>query len=384
MAEFTKWRRFDLTKRLEKIRKAFRREAVWSAEDVPVVVNTPCYYTFGNQDKPYDYFTNPASMLTYQTEGYEKHLRAVQDDLVPYFMPWLGTGVLASGFGAQIRMPDHPSDDPAVGEPILHTPADVAKLKLPDPNCDGWMPRVLEIIDYAVEHGDLPVGLTDMQGPLDTLGQLCGQGQLYLWMYDEPHMVHELFDLVTEAFIRWVKVQKEHIGEPLERSNGLQGTYSPGCGVWESDDDLVLINRDLYAEFVAPCVGRIFEAFRGGSLHYCGKGTQHLDTFRRIPYLKVINNSPLGKYEVFSRLVKEFSGKVMFQVQDAAPQNPEEYYDRLFEGVEDFRGLMVVTFVLDNTAMDELGGYLSVDWNPFETANRVVSSVRTAIAKRLG
>jgi len=42
-------------------------------------------------------------MLNYQADGYERHLRGVQDDYVPYFMPWYGTGVLASAFGCQIR-----------------------------------------------------------------------------------------------------------------------------------------------------------------------------------------------------------------------------------------------------------------------------------------
>ncbi|NIS46471.1 MAG: hypothetical protein GWN61_10480, partial [candidate division Zixibacteria bacterium] len=104
-------------------------------------------------------------MLEYQADGYEKHLELVRDDFVPYFMPWFGTGVLASGFGASIHIPDDPGDDPAVLEPCIKTPSDIARLRLPDPTCDGWMPRVLDSIDFAVAVEDLPVGLTDMQGP---------------------------------------------------------------------------------------------------------------------------------------------------------------------------------------------------------------------------
>ena len=136
-------------------------------------------------------------MLAYQTQGYRTHLQRVQDDYVPYFMPWFGTGVLASGFGARIRIPDDPSDDPAVSEPCIKSPSDVLHLRLPDPYKDGWMPRVLGAIDYAVANGELPVGLTDMQGPLDTIGLMCGQAQLYQWMYSEPQMIHDLFEVVT-------------------------------------------------------------------------------------------------------------------------------------------------------------------------------------------
>jgi 5-methyltetrahydrofolate--homocysteine methyltransferase len=383
MGEFTHWRGFDLTPRIEKIKRAFNHEPVTSAEDVPILVNSPCYFSFGSRDKPADYYTNPASMLEYQARGYERHLQRVADDYVPYFMPWFGTGVLASAFGAPIRMPQDPADDPAVAEPCIKSPSDVARLKLPDPYTSGWMPRVLEAIDYAVANGDLPVGLTDMQGPLDTIGLMCGQAQLYQWMYNEPAAMHDLFDIVTEAFIEWVKVQKQHIGEPLESSNGLQGAYSPGCGVWESDDDLVLVNASLYREFVAPRLERIFKVFSSGSVHFCGNGIQHLDNLQSISHLNVINNSPLGNHEAFTRLVKGLGGRVTIQIQDASPVDVEDYYARLFAGIDDFRGLMLATFVLDNAGMDNAGGYVPVEWDPFETANRVVKSVRLNVARRL-
>jgi len=382
-SEYTHWRGFDLGPRIAKIQRAFNREPVSSADEVPILVNSPTYFSFGSIDKPQDYYTNPASMLAYQTAGYENHLKQVDDDYVPYFMPWYGTGILASAFGSKVRVPEDPSDDPAVVEPLIKGPADVARLRLPDPIRDGWMPRVLEAIDFAVANGDLPVGLTDMQGPLDTLGQLCGQSQLYQWMYREPGMIHELMDLVTEAFIEWVKVQKQHIGEPLEWSNGLQGTVSPGCGVWESDDDLVLVNAHLYEEFVVPYVSRIFKVFSGGSVHFCGNGVQHVENFRRIENLRVINTSPLGNYAAFTRLQKSLAGRVTFQIQDASAAEPESYYPQLFAEIEDFRGIMLVTFVMDNVGMDNQGGYIPVNWAPFDAANRIVKSVRQAISRRL-
>jgi corrinoid protein of di/trimethylamine methyltransferase len=381
--EFTQWRGFDLAPRIAKIRRAFNQEPVTSADQIPILVNTPAYFSFGSEDKPSDYYTNPASMLAYQANGYENHLKRVNDDYVPYFMPWFGTGVLASAFGAKIRVPDDPSDDPAVLEPLIKTPADAARLRLPETGVHGWMPRVLEAIDYAVAAGDIPVGLTDMQGPLDTLGQMCGQSQLYQWMYSEPAMIHDLMSLVTEAFIQWVKVQKERTGEPLEWSNGLQGSFSPGCGVWESDDDLVLVDARLYGEFVVPYVSRIFNAFGSGSVHFCGSGAQQLENLQRIENLKVINNSPLGNFAAFTQLAKTMQGQATIQIQDASAAEPETYYPQLFSEIDDFRGMMLVTFVMDNVGMDNQGGYIPVQWDPFEAANRIVKSVRQTVSKRL-
>lgn len=383
MAFPTTWRGFDLSERIAKIERAFERAEVTSAEDVPVLVNTPCYFAFGTGDKPADYFTNPASMVAYQEAGYERHLREIDDDLVPYFMPWYGTGVLASAFGCEIVHHPGPGNDPAVAGPCITSPADIARLKPPDPYQDGWMPRVLQTIDYARAHSDLPVGLTDMQGPLDTVGLMCGQEKLYLWMYEEPQAIHDLFDLVTDAFIAWVKVQKEHIGEPLERSNGLQGVGASPIGVWESDDDMVMVGPRPYREFVVPCLSRIFSAFGGGSIHFCGKGYQHVDNILQVENVRVVNNGPLANFAAFGAFKRRLGDHVTLQLQDSAPLDPEAYYKRLFNEIDDLRGLMLATFVPDALGLDMDGGYVPVDWEPFAVARRIVEVVRECAARRL-
>jgi uroporphyrinogen-III decarboxylase len=377
------WRGYDLTERVNKIERTFAGAEVTSAEDLPILVNTPCYFAFATYDKPDDYFANPASMVAYQERGYERHLAEIDDDLVPYFMPWFGTGVLASGFGCEMALQPGPGNDPAVAGPCITSPADVAKLKLPDPTWDGWMPRVLEAIDYARANSDLPVGLTDMQGPLDTVGQMCGQERLFLWMYEEPQMVHDLFDIVTEAFIEWTKVQKEHIGEPLDRSNGLQGVGASPVGIWESDDDMIMIGPKQYREFVVPYVSRIFQAFGGGSVHFCGKGFQHLDNILAIDNVRVVNTSPMANYQAFGKFRRGLGRQVVIQLQDIAPIDVEEYYRRLFSEIDDLRGVMLGTFVVDGLGMEADGGYVTVEWEPFEIAKRVVDVVRDCVDKKL-
>lgn len=386
MNDFTEWRGFDLTQRRAKIEKAYNLAPVKTPEDVPIIVGTPTYFRFGGLEFPEDYFTNPASMIEHQCRGYEKHLRTIHDDFIPYFMPWLGTGVLASGFGCELSDPS-PENDPAVKAPCITTPADVARLKMPDPYKDGLMPKVLEFIDYARAHSDLPPGLTDMQGPLDTLGQMCGQDRLFVWMYEEPALVHDLFDLVTDAFIEWVKVQKKHIGEPLDRSNGLQGIWSPtGTGIWTSEDDLVTLGPDLCAEFVVPSLSRIFKAFGGGSVHFCGRAVQHLDNVLKIENVRVVSNSPMGDFESFAALRKQIGGRLTHHIQDLAPIKTEEYYEALFDKIDDFRGVMLVPFIVDTMGMDENGVLIPVDlahWDRVNVANRIVDISRRCIGKKL-
>jgi hypothetical protein len=374
----------NLKARKKKIENAINLKPVRSTEDVPLIVNTPCYFAFGTNDKPSDYFTNPVAMVRFQVEGWERHLEHVHDDAVPYFMPWYGTGVLASAFGATVVFPKRQGEDPSLSGPVIHSSAQIAKLKAPDPERSGIMPRVLETIQRALDAGSLPVGLTDMNSPLSTIGQLCGYDKLFYWMYDDPKAVHALFDLVTDAFIVWVNKQKALIGEPMDASNGLQGTWSPkGVGVWASDDDIILLNPELYAEFVLPRMNRLFAEFGGGHLHFCGNGCHQTANLLAMPGVRAVNNSPMGDIESFAKLYRAIKGKKAIQIQDSTPLDPESYYRRLFSVVDDLRGMMLVSFTLDTIGIGHDGKYHATDWKATDAANRVVDSIREILSERL-
>ena len=377
------WRDYDLTARKDKIIRAFANEPIRTADDVPIITSTGNYFGSGGHKRPVQYWEDPAVMLEFQTDYFTEHMANVNDDMIPYFMPWFGTGVLASGFGCKTKHATGNGDDPAVVSCPVEKPSDVARLKQPDPNQDGLMPKALSFIEYARKHGDLPVGPTDLNSPLCTAAQICGYDNLFVWMYEEPNLVHDLMEMITEAFIKWVKLQKEYIGEPLNQSNALQGVWSPeGIGVWISDDDLVSVSPGLYEEFVVPYYSRLFNEFEGGSLHYCGVGTHHLDNFGKITGLRAINNSPMGKAEAFRKLVEGKPKGTLIQIQDSAPENPKEYYGMLFSEVRDFTGIMVATWVCDTIAVNNSGGYTFVDWDIYKVANKMVGVIREIVAQK--
>jgi hypothetical protein len=203
-------------------------------------------------------------------------------------------------------------------------------------------------------------------------------------MYDEPELIHDLMDMITEAFILWVQKQKQHAGEPLDASNGLQGVWSPkGVGVWISDDDLVSVGPDLYAEFVVPCYRKLFATFSGGSLHYCGNGTQQLENFSEIGNIRAINNSPMGNTTAFNALVTGRPHGAVIQIQDNAPEDPDTYYRRLFANTKDFTSIMVATWILDTVAMMSNGGYKTIQWDSLDAANNTVKAIRNAVIERM-
>lgn len=378
------WRGFDLSKRKEKIRRAFERAPLTDAEMMPIVIGTPCYFGFGSKPRPREYWEDPKVMVDFQESAYEAHLAQIHDDFVPYFMPWFGTGVLASAFGSKIKPATGDGDDPAVPNIAINSVTDIARLRLPDPYSSGWMPKVVEFIEYAKQHSDLPIGLTDMNSPLSTACQLCGYENFFIWMYEEPEAVKDLMAIITEALIQWTRLQKQLAGEPMDSSSGLQGLWSPAAGIWLSDDDLVTIGPEQYEEFIVPHYSRIFTEFGGGILHFCGKGLHQADNILKIENVRAVNNSPMGQYDVFTRFVDKVGhGKLSIVIQDGVPEDMERYYTRLFENISDFRGFLFATFLLDDYAVDEVGGLVPVKRDPVQTANDFVRIVRECVAKKL-
>ena len=309
----------------------------------PFTVNSALYTAFGQDPEtfPEDYFDTPAVMTNYQEQIYYDQIRQIDDDFVPYLMPWMGTIVTASAFGCKIEF--YPKQDPAANPSNypVQTLEDIRKLEIPDPEKDGLMPRVLEYLRYMQQNSFLPVGITDFQGPLTTANQLMGYDKLIYLMYDHPKAMHELMEKVTETLIRWVKKQKEVIGEPLNECISDQQVYTgEHCGVWFSDDDAVLMSGKTYREFVVPYNARILTEFGGGVIHYCGNATHHADNFLNTAGLRGLNIYNLYNIPSVAELQKKVQDRLVLFVCDFTPVDYSQYFDEMLDSLDD-RGLLI-------------------------------------------
>ena len=335
-------RRFDA--RLAKV--AAKTADAFAFRDVkapPFIVNSALYWIFGLDPDtlPDDYVTDPAVMTAYQERTYYDQVKEIDDDFVPYLMPWFGTVVTASALGCQIEF--QPKMDPAANPRYypVQTVEDVHRLEIPDPEKAGLMPDVLKCLKHMKANSFLPVGITDFQGPLTTANQLMGYDKLIYLMYDHPKAMHELMDKVTETLIMWVKKQKEVIGEPLTECIGDQQVYTgKHAGVWFSDDDAVLMSVKTYREFVVPYNSRILEAFGGGCVHYCGNATHHADSFLATKGLKALNIYNLYNIRSVAELQQKLQDRIVLFVCDFTPVDYQAYFDEMLSTLS-YRGIVI-------------------------------------------
>jgi hypothetical protein len=202
------------------------------------------------------------------------------------------------------------------------------------------------------EHSDLPISFTDPQGPLNIALCLCGVENLFIWMYEEPEYVHEIMEFCTETFIQWVKVQKKHAGQQYHNGAFPHGIVLPEGfgGVWLSDDDCTVISPELYKKFVVPYNSRVFKAFGGGTLHFCGTAEHQLENFLKTEGLTGVNNFCMGNFRQVAKMQEMFEDKLALMICDFTPLNVEEYYSELISVLK-FKGTILSTFISPECAL---------------------------------
>jgi uroporphyrinogen-III decarboxylase len=343
----------------------------------PGVLVVDCnYWTFGDlpEEIPDDHYTNPASAFTYQTEKIERHFHQItDDDYIPFLHPWYGTGVLASAFGVNLIC--NPKADPAVDLSTMTAPEQIDALELPVPGEAGAMKRVIEYLDYFKAHADLPVGITDCQGPLTTAFQIAGYDKFCFWMHDDPKRIHTLMEKVTEALIQWVRFQKARAGQPL---NGCCFPLSINVpdgygGVWLSDDDSVIMSGELYKEFVKPYNECVLKAFGGGCIHYCGNSTQNISNYVHTEGVRAIHNLNLDNIPAAAAMRDALKDKgIVYMACDFTPaeQRMEAYYRELERDMGGPEGLIIASYIAPAIALDK-GRYEAVSRDRTDVARRV-------------
>ncbi len=356
----------------EKIRAVYEHRN----KQMPFIVNYMNYWLDGENPSvvPEDYYENPTAMTDFQLRKINTHMEHFEDNYIPLLHPWFGIGVVPSAMGCEIEFPE--KRDPAVRKAVISEPEQIGELRKPDPYKDGLMPKVLKTIDYMKEHTDLPVSVTDTQGPLNIALSVCGLENLFTWMLTRPDKAHELMELSTEILIDWVKVQKKHAGQEMESGAWPHAILLPEGfgGVWLSDDDCTQLPADLYAEFVVPYNSKVLKAFGGGTIHFCGTADHQLENFLNTEGLTGINNFCMGDFRQVSQMQELFEDRIAIMVCDFAPLDIDGYFKELFSYLRK-KGNILASYIAPEFALKQ-GRYELISRDADETCRKIYDCIR--------
>ncbi len=219
-----------------------------------------------------DYHADPQLMMEVQLEGprilHEKFGLPLHRSVSPDFTVY----AIGSTLGLEVKFLQDHAPSPK-GHPIK-THQQMAELRVPDEFVKaGLVPRMLEFYEYMKQHA--PEGVTvgfglGTQGPFTTAVLLRGN-DLFLDIHDEPELVHQFLQTVTDNSIRGRELAFE-----------ITGT-KPGETIGYADDYGGLLPPDQYIEFDVQYLVQIAEHF-GAT-----RRTIHTELLRR-PHLKILQD----------------------------------------------------------------------------------------------
>jgi hypothetical protein len=136
----------------------------------------------------------------------------------------------------------------------------------------------------------------DLQGPFDVAHLIWGS-DIYLALYDDPDLVKELMELVTDTYIAYMKKVKPYLNDEYGGCNFHWGSLFGGK-ITLRNDSSVNISKDAYIEFSKPYEQKILNGFGGGTIHFCGRADHLVFEMASLENLKGLNfgRTPNGEW----------------------------------------------------------------------------------------
>lgn len=232
----------------------------------------------------------------------------IKDFDIPAIRTDFGTSIFPSAFGCSLRFSKgkYPWNEPIIFEDHQR----VFQLRKPSTE-DGLLKAVLEFTRFAVKEtqGDLPIKMTDLQGPLDVVYLMWESNSFFWALFDAPRAVHHLLEMVTELIVEFVHAQKRCAQEAEFIPCHLQHYLPWGKGICVSEDLLSILSPELYREFAVPYLNTLSKEFNGVFIHSCGNFSHNLEVLLEVENLKGIN---FGASETpFENVVKQLGNQIV-------------------------------------------------------------------------
>lgn len=215
--------------------------------------------------------------------------------------PSFGTGLIPSMFGCEIKcLPDIQDSLPGPvhleWEQILKITEDFKKGIKPDVR-SGLGQKTIDaghrleelLANYPKLKKHLHLYAPDTQGPCSISEAIVGS-DFYIMVFDEEDVILDFIDVVTDTFIRYLKLWKEEFPFCNDQISFDYGLTFKG-GVMIREDSTCNISAGMYEDFFMNADQKILEAFNGGAVHFCGHGDHLIPDFSELKGLSAVNMS---------------------------------------------------------------------------------------------
>jgi len=212
---------------------------------------------------------------------------AVDTDWIPFLEPWHGVGVYAEAFGCPFEWRD--GDSPWT-HPIVKTLDDLKRIQPPALKNAQMLNYVLDTVEYFDREtgGRIPIALTDTQSPLDNATLVCDTTFFFMSTFEYPDHIKRLLRCITDLMIESSREQRKRMRNPAQPGHSMWSP-SDAKGISLSEDNLVMIGPDFYAEFAEPYNVDLARAFGGLAVHSCGTWHKLFDPVSKTPGLFMVD-----------------------------------------------------------------------------------------------
>lgn len=287
-----------IEERIDPGRAASARARHRSALDYEPVDRLPIVFYLpyeGREFRPYPFaeaFQSPAKLAVNELlVGFTSLYHAVSlGDDAPYCLrPNLGTGLVASMFGAQVRLV---GDNPPWIMPVSQKQIrDIVYGPLPDVHT-GLAVRALDqcaffaamLEDYPRCRQAFQLTLPDLQGPFSTAELLWGP-DIYVALYDEPDLVSALMGRIEELMVAVYRSLEAVTCDDLGPGYCYQHAVGTRGTILVRNDSMVNLSPRHYRELVWPHDAVLSARLGGIGVHFCGQGMHQVANLMAIPGL---------------------------------------------------------------------------------------------------
>ncbi len=190
-----------------------------------------------------------------------------------------GGFVLPALFGVEIRFSDNEAPWPIT---LNAEDRDIRELTVPDIYHTWPMPQLIADLDNLTDQWGYVVGDFDTDGILNTALQIRGQ-RLLLDFVDNPELVHHLFSVLAETYVRIASYMKARTGTCSVATNRSilhvdQQIYL------QSNCSVQMISPQMYREFLLSHERYMAERLSPYGIHHCaGNLHRFAEVYAAIP-----------------------------------------------------------------------------------------------------